>query len=69
MATTDVLVRLLLEKPQSGIRDRIITYASQGMYHDFRSQLSCPKMTLVQHLQEAGFEDLALDTMDGKFDE
>ncbi len=69
MATTDVLVRLLLQKPVSHERDRIITYASQGMYHDFRSQLPCPKMTLVEHLREAGFEDLALDTMSGKFDE
>jgi hypothetical protein len=70
MPSTKVeLIAELLQKPQSVQRDRIIERASQGVYHDFETQLATPKVVLICALRDAGFDDLAEKTKQGAYDE
>jgi hypothetical protein len=55
-------------KPQSDDRDRIITLAGRGVYSDFGSSSPFPVTMLVQHLQNAGFVDLASKAAFGEYD-
>ncbi|MBP5971541.1 hypothetical protein HW132_02005 [Brasilonema sp. CT11] len=46
----------------------IITRAKANYYHDYKSDLMAPIVTLVADLRGAGHEDLAQRAVDGEFD-
>lgn len=66
--TKTTLVTDLEEKPAEYMRDLLIKRARAGHYHDFESALDTPKMTLVKHLEHAGYFDLAQKVKDGAYD-
>lgn len=69
--TSSVLIADLEKKPQSAARDKIIEKAKTYHYDDFKCfamEDICPKITLVRHLTQAGFHDLAYNTKEGKYD-
>jgi len=68
-STKKELLEDLRKKPRDIGRDLIMSLASTGHYHDFDTQLLAPKMQLVKDLRAAGFEDLALKTINGAYDD
>ena len=67
--TKKELVEDLWKKPYSLKRAEIEKRAKRGDYHDFDSGLATPKITLVDDLRAAGFDDLAQKTIDGAYDD
>lgn len=68
-STKKDLLEDLRKKPRDIKRDLIMSLASAGHYHDFDTKLGAPKMQLVKDLRAAGFEDLALKTINGAYDD
>lgn len=73
--TSTLLVEDLRGKEQSAERDAIIERAKAFGYDDFRFTMMyghedtvCPKVLLVEHLTKAGYEDLAMKVMEGRYD-
>lgn len=70
MSTKIELVEELEKRNVGGKYDEIINNAKLGMYHDFESKATLPKMTLVLHLsQHPELEDIAEEVKEGKYDE
>ena len=57
--TKTTLVGDLREKPPSAIRDRLISRALAGHFHDYESESATPKVLLHGELVAAGYPDLA----------
>lgn len=68
-STKKELLEDLWKKPHSFKRSLLLKRAQAGHYHDFDTELTTPKMQLVQDLKLAGFEDLAQKTIDGAYDD
>lgn len=68
MNTKTKLVKELMKKPESPMRDDLVHYAKNGWFHDFESHLALPKISLVQGLEEAGYTDLADRAKRGEYD-
>lgn len=71
--TSTLLVQDLEKKEQNAVRDNIMARAKAFGYDDFRFTMMyddcvCPKVKLVEDLTKAGYEDLAYNTMQGKYD-
>lgn len=66
--TCTVLIEDLLKKPQTVRRDEIILWAAEGHYSDFQSPVATPKMKLNEDLVAAGYEDLAANVRNGRYD-
>jgi len=68
-STKKELLEDLRKKPHDLKRALILNLASAGHYHDFDTKLEAPKMQLVKDLRAAGFEDLAIKTINGAYDD
>ncbi len=73
MASTEVELINVLEasltrKNKTAVR-RIMVKAKQGHYHDFKSNMMMPKVTLIRDLQQVGLVEIADRVRDGEFDE
>ncbi len=67
--TKTTLVADLERYPPSRVRDRLIKEAKAGRFHDFDSEEAGPKLLLYANLHQAGFEDLAIKTREGAYDD
>lgn len=66
---TRILVEDLLAKPQSFAREEMLARARRYRYHDFKSPDAFNSITLVRHLKNAGYHDLAVNAANGKYDQ
>lgn len=72
MANTEVELVAELEKVKRKnpkLVQRIIDNAKRGHYHDFKSNMMMPKVTLTRDLQAAGLDELASRVINGDYDE
>jgi hypothetical protein len=67
-SSTRVLVADLETKPKTFDRDEFIRRAKRNKYHDYLSDDAMNSITLVRHLVRAGYEDLAENAKQGKYD-
>jgi hypothetical protein len=68
---TDIeLVEELRKRNKDGRYDALIADAFNGMYHDFKTTIALPKMTLADALaQFPELKDLRQDVINGEYDE
>jgi hypothetical protein len=68
---TDIeLVDELTARNEGGRYDILIANAKSGMYHDYRSMIAMPKMSLAKELSQfPELADLREAVINGKFDE
>lgn len=66
--STRVLIADLEAKPQSFDRDEMIRRARRNKYHDFLGDETFNIHMLVEHARRLGYEDIALQAIDGKYD-
>ena len=58
----------LMDKPATPMRLFIEEQARKKMYHDFKSSVAAPKLTLRAHLLTAGYDDMAEKVLLGEYD-
>lgn len=66
--TSTLLVEDLMKMPQSEGRDAMIEKAKGFAYDDFKSFDAVPKITLHNELMALGYEGLAENVREGKYD-
>ena len=68
---TDIeLVDELVKRNADGRYDILISNAKSGMYHDFKSRIAMPKMSLAKELhQYPELADLREAVINGQYDE
>ncbi len=66
---TRILVDDLLAKPESWSRAEMLSRARRYRYHSYKSPDAMCSVTMVRHLKNAGFHDLAQNAADGKYDQ
>lgn len=66
--STAILVQDLQTKPQSFDRDEFIRRASRNVYHDFLGESAMNINELVLAARRLGFDDIAQNAMNGKYD-
>ena len=66
--TKTLLIEDLKKKPQNREVKRLMERALSGLYHDFQTPLPYPKHQLRNDLLTLGFEDLAQEVIEGRYD-
>lgn len=66
---TRLLVDDLLLKPLCFGQSELLRKARKYHYHDYKSDDALCSVTLVAHLKDAGYHDLAQNAADGKYDQ
>jgi hypothetical protein len=66
---TQKLLDDLYAKPRSFDRDEIIRRAKKLRYHSYKSEDAMNTVTLIKHLAAAGYDDLAKNAMDDKYEQ
>jgi len=67
--TMRTLVEDLLAKPACERRDTLVATARLGTFDCYRSTLAMPKVALINGLIAFGYDDLALKTIEGAYDD
>lgn len=66
--STAILVQDLQKLPQSFDRDEFIRAAARNKYHDFLGESAFNMNELVARARKCGFEDIAQNAMNGRYD-
>ncbi len=67
MGSMDTLVADLFAQPPTAARDALISKATAGEYHDFKSPHPTPKTALIGDLTHYGYRDLARKARSGAY--
>lgn len=63
-----LLLHDLDNKPQTDERDLLIKQVKKGIYSDFDSPLTFPSLTLINKLNELGYQDMVKKATKGDYD-